>query len=85
MEPATSRLSRVKAMIIRRKIAIGDAILLLGVLALGAYFCWAFDLFANDDAISQKQETFELDEVLALSCLMLAGMASARPARASRA
>jgi diguanylate cyclase (GGDEF)-like protein len=71
---APSRWSEVKAMVIRHKTGIKEALVLFFVLAAAAFFAFEVDIFANAPGQSAQTELLELDEVMALATLLVSGL-----------
>lgn len=67
-------LEYLKVQIVRHRVEILDGGFIVIVLAVAALFAFEFDVFKSEAHVTQRQETLELDEVLALSSMAMAGV-----------
>lgn len=63
-----------RSFIIRHRVAAKDLALILVVMLVAAYVAFEWDIYANQDSVTKREETIELDEALSLGGLLSVGL-----------
>jgi diguanylate cyclase (GGDEF)-like protein len=71
MESIRQFAAAVRAGIVRHRVKIFDLGFIVIALAVAALFAFEVDVFENESRVSRHQETFELDEILVLTVLVV--------------
>lgn len=59
---------------IRHRFAIQDLSVVIAIVLVAAFLAFEFDIYANEEGVSRKQETIELDEALTLGAILTVGL-----------
>ncbi len=59
---------------IRHRVNIQDLSIIIAIVLVAAFLAFEWDIYANQDSISRREETLELDEVLTLGVVLCSGL-----------
>ena len=59
---------------IRHRFAIQDLTLVLAVVIVATFVAFEIDIYANENSVTRREETIELDEVLTLGGILCIGL-----------
>jgi len=76
---------RLRSFVRRHRRSIGELSIILVALLTATYWTYEIDVFANEDRMTVKEETIELDEALLLGGLLTLGLLTFRRAPLPRA
>ena len=72
-EPATGS-AKFRSFIFRHRVTIQDLSVLFAIMLVAAFVAFEFDIYENQDSVSVREETIELDEALTLGGILCVGL-----------
>jgi len=72
-EPATGS-AKFRSFMIRHRVTIQDLSVLFAIMLVAAFVAFEFDIYENQDSVSVREETIELDEALTLGGILCVGL-----------
>ena len=73
-ELRAGNLVRLRSFMTRHRFAIQDLSVVVAVVLVATFLAFEFDIYANQDSVSVRQETIELDEALTLGGILCVGL-----------
>jgi diguanylate cyclase (GGDEF)-like protein len=71
---ARAAVVKFRSFMIRHKVAVLDLSLVLAIVLVAMFLAFEFDIYANEDSVSRREETIELDEALTLGGILCVGL-----------
>ncbi len=69
-----ARFAKLRSFMTRHRFAIQDLSVVFAILLVATYLAFEFDIYANQDSVTVREQTIELDEALTLGGVLCVGL-----------